>query len=175
MANPFLGEIRIFTGNFAPRGWALCNGQLLSIQQNTALFSLLGTTYGGNGTTNFALPDLRDRVPMDFGNGPGLTPRVLGEVGGEVTVTLQSNQVGSHNHTFGCAAGTKGESTTVTNQSNGDLTPGKNAYATASDGTKMPPTMLQPSAAASLPHENRQPFQGLNFIIALQGIFPPRN
>jgi microcystin-dependent protein len=174
MSSPFLGEIRIFCGNFNPRGWALCDGQLLSISQNTALFSILGTTYGGNGTSNFALPDFRDRVPMSFGNGPGLTPRVLGETGGEATVTLSSNQVGSHNHTFGCAAGSKGESATVTNQSNSDLVLGVNAYATAADATVMLPNMLQPTPA-SQPHENRQPYQGVTFIIATQGVFPPRN
>ena len=174
MSDQYVGEIRIFAGNFAPSGWALCNGQLLSISQNAALFSLLGTQFGGNGTSNFALPNLQNSVPMHAGNGAGLTPRVVGEVGGEASVTLLSNQVGLHNHVFNCSAGTKGVSATVTNQSNADLSSGTNAYATASDGTVMSPQMLQPTAP-SLPHENRQPFLGVTFIIALRGIFPPRN
>lgn len=112
---------------------------------------------------------------MGQGSGPGLTPRFIGKTGGANSVTLLSNQVGSHNHTFGCAAGTKGDSPTVTNQSNADQLLGMNSYATASDSTKMNPNMLQPAAAASQPHENRQPFLAVTFIIALQGIFPPRN
>src|SRR5262245_43747114 len=96
--DPFLAEIRIFAGNFAPRGWALCNGQLLAIAQNTALFSLLGTTYGGNGTTTFGLPNLQNRLPMHAGQGPGLSPRDLGEVSGEETVTLVMNQMPQHSH-----------------------------------------------------------------------------
>src|SRR5689334_10120851 len=100
MSEPFLGEIRMFGGNFAPRGWAFCNGQILSIAQNTALFSLLGTTYGGNGQTTFALPNLQCRLPMHFGNGPGLTPRSLGEMGGTETVTILTNQMPMHNHSL---------------------------------------------------------------------------
>src|SRR5215831_4079907 len=98
MSEPFLGEIRMFGGNFAPRGWALCQGQLLSIAQNTALFSILGTTYGGNGQTTFALPGLRGRYPMQQGQGPGLSPRSLGEQGGSQTVTLLTNQMPAHTH-----------------------------------------------------------------------------
>jgi len=171
--NQYLGEIRVFAGNFAPSGWALCNGQLLSISQNTALFSLLGTTYGGNGTSTFALPNLQNMVPMSFGNGSGLTPRVQGETAGETTVTLTFNQVGAHNHTFGCAAGSKGENATVTNQSNGDLLPGTNVYATAKDSTIMNPGMLKPTPSG--PHENMQPYLGVTFIIALTGVYPARN
>ena len=174
MSEPYVGEIRIFAGNFAPRGWAVCNGQLLAISQNTALFSILGTTYGGNGTSTFGLPNLQNAIPMGNGQGLGLTPRVLGETGGEPSVTLTSNQVGAHNHAFACGAGTKGNNTTVTNQSNADLVLGTNAYSTTTDNTAMSPAMLQPTPA-SQPHENRQPFLGLTFIIALQGVFPPRN
>ena len=109
MSEPFLGEIKMFGGNFAPRGYALCNGQLLAIQQNTALFALLGTTYGGNGQTTFALPDLRGRVPMSSGQGPGLTSRTLGEMSGSENVTLLSNQMPAHNHSV------------ITNSGNGDV------------------------------------------------------
>src|SRR5689334_11118965 len=107
--DPFLGEIRIFAGNFAPRGWAMCNGQLLSIAQNTALFSLLGTQYGGNGQTTFALPNFQGRPPMHTGQGPGLSPRVVGEQGGEANVTLLITEMPAHNHggNIGCGAGSK--------------------------------------------------------------------
>ncbi|MBS1858600.1 MAG: phage tail protein [Acidobacteria bacterium] len=175
MANPFVGEIRMFAGNFAPRGWALCNGQLLSIASNSALFSLLGTFYGGNGTSNFALPNLQGMAAMNQGQGPGLTNRVLGETGGVSAVTLLSNQVPAHNHTFNCATGSKGDSSTVAGNFNADEGAGTTAiYATASDGTTMNPLMVQP-LPASQPHENMQPYQCLNFIIALQGVYPARS
>ena len=176
MANPFVGEIRMFAGNFAPRGWALCNGQLLAISSNTALFSLLGVQFGGNGTSNFALPNLQGMAPMGQGSGPGLTPRVVGEVGGEATVTLLTQQLPSHNHTFNCGTGSKGESATVTGQFNCDEAAGTTPiYATTSGGALMNAAALQPAAGSSLPHENMQPYQCVNFIIALQGIFPSRS
>jgi microcystin-dependent protein len=172
--DPFLGEIRMFGGNFAPAGWALCNGQILAISQNTALFSLLGTQYGGNGQSTFALPNLQGLAPMHFGNGAGLTPRVIGETGGQSTVALLANQVPSHNHTFNCGSGSKGENSIVTNQFNCDEATGSSAvYATATDGTLMAPTMVVP-LSASQPHENKQPYQCVNYIIALRGIFPSR-
>ena len=174
MSSQFVAEIKIFAGNFPPKGWAVCNGQIMSIAQNTALFSLLGTQYGGNGQTTFALPNLQGRAPMHQGQGPGLTDRVIGEQGGEETVTLTSQQVGSHNHVFNCSAGTKGSNSTVTNQSNADQTLGVSSYASATDGTAMSPAMIQ-SLPLSQPHENRQPYLGVTFIIALQGIFPARN
>ncbi|MDE3167807.1 MAG: phage tail protein [Acidobacteriota bacterium] len=175
MANPYLAEIRLFAGTFAPKGWALCNGQILSISQNTALFSLLGTTYGGNGISTFALPNLQGMAPMAQGQGPGLTLRVLGEVSGEAQVTLLSSEVPAHTHTYNCASGSKGDSSTVAGQFNADEPAGGTPiYATTSDGTTMNPSMVQPTAA-SLPHENRQPYQCLNFIIALQGVFPSRS
>jgi len=175
MAEQFLAEIRIFAGNFAPRGWALCNGQILSISQNTALFSLLGTTYGGNGTSNFALPNLQGCVPMHQGTGAGLTPRVLGETGGTQTVTLLSNEVPVHVHTFNCGSGSKGDNNTVAGQVLADEKTGTiQTYATASDGTTMSPQMIA-ATPASQPHENMQPYQCLNFIIALQGIYPARS
>lgn len=175
MANPYLGEIRIFAGNFAPKGWALCNGQLLAISSSTALFSILGTQFGGNGTTNFALPNLQGNVPMHQGSGPGLTPRFMGQTGGGATVTLSANQVAAHTHGFTCSSGTKGEVNTVSGNLLADEKTGTiMTYATAPDATQMSPNTLQPTPA-SQPHENRQPFLGLTFIIAVQGVFPSRN
>lgn len=175
MANPYVAEIRMFCGNFAPRGWALCNGQILPISQNTALFSLLGTTYGGNGTSNFALPNLQGSAPMHQGNGAGLTPRVLGETGGESTVTLLASQAPAHNHVYNCGTGSKGETSVLANQVNCDEATGSQTiYATTTDGSVMGPGMVQ-ALTPSQPHQNMQPYQCLNFIIALQGVFPPRS
>jgi microcystin-dependent protein len=175
MANPFVAEIRMFAGNFAPVGWALCNGQLLPISQYTALFSLIGIYYGGNGTSNFALPNLQGMAPMHQGNGAGLTPRVIGDVGGESTVTLLSTQIPPHNHAYNCGAGSKGETNTLAGQVNCDEQAGTaSIYATTTDGSVMSPAAVQP-LSSSQPHENTQPYQCLSFIIALQGIFPARN
>lgn len=161
----------MFGGNFAPRGWAFCAGQLLSIAQNTALFSILGTTYGGNGTTTFALPDLRGRVPMSSGTGPGLTPRTLGEMAGEENHTLIATEMPAHNHLARCnnsgASGGRPEGT-VPGVS------GSAIYDSASDGTTMNAQMITP-AGGSQPHNNMQPYTVVNFIIALEGIFPSRN
>lgn len=175
MATPFIAEIVMFGGNFAPRGWAFCQGQLLSIAQNTALFSLLGTTYGGNGQTTFALPDLRGRVPMQQGSGPGLTPRVLGEQGGTETVTLLITQMPAHNHTAVI-------STKANNGPLSDNVPTNNYWAEGSynsaTNTSMNPAAVQATigiSGGSQPHNNMQPFLALNFIIATQGIFPSRN
>ncbi len=173
MSTPFLAEIRLFAGNFAPKGYALCAGQIMAISQNTALFSLLGVNYGGNGTSTFALPDLRGRVAIGQGTGPGLQPYTVGENGGVETVTLSSNQVASHNHTFGCGSGTKGENNTVTNEVVADEVTGVVTYSTTG-GVAMNPSMLQPTAT-SLPHDNRQPYVAMNYIIATSGIFPTRN
>ncbi len=176
MSEPFLGEIRMFGGNFAPRGWALCNGQLLSISQNAALFSLLGTTYGGNGQTNFALPNLQGRVPMHWGQGPGLSPRALGESSGSESVTLLTNQMPAHNHTLSA------------NNNQGDtFSPGGAVSASAVDSSQQPLNIYSSTANATMaptaiglagggqPHANMQPYQCVSFIIALQGIFPSRN
>lgn len=180
MSEPFLGEIRMFGGNFAPRGWALCNGQLLSIAQNTALFSILGTTYGGNGQTTFALPNLQGRVPMHWGAGPGLTPRTLGETGGTENVTLLLTQIPQHNHPVNAAA-------TATSASPAGAVPAtvapprgsggaaQNAYAAAPDGATVMNNGMVGQAGGSQPHANIQPFQCVTFIIALEGIFPSRN
>lgn len=177
MADQFIGEIRIFAGNFAPKGWAFCNGDLIPISQNTALFSLLGTTYGGDGKTNFALPDLRGRAPMHQGTGPGLTQRILGDADGVASVTLLPTQMPAHTHQAGC----------VTTQSN-EANPSNAVWAANNAGgkgggaatgyqptanTAMNPAAIAPSGG-SQPHNNMQPYLGINFIIALQGEFPMR-
>ena len=169
MADPFIGEIRAFGFNFPPRGWATCSGQILPIAQNTALFSLLGTTYGGNGQTTFALPDLRGRVPVHFGQGPGLSNVVLGQQAGSESVTLTSEQMPSHNHAIAASNGAAGASRPSNN-----FPAAGGAYATATDGTTMNAGMVR-NTGGGQPHENRQPYLGLNICIALAGIFPSRN
>jgi microcystin-dependent protein len=180
MSDPFVAEIRIFAGNFAPKGWALCDGQLMSISQNTALFSLLGTTYGGDGKSNFALPNLQGSAPMQAGQGVGLALRDLGEPGGEQTVALLPSELPSHSHTFNCASD-RGNSTTSSNSYLGTGASGPpnravNAFLYGSSGTnaQMNPASLSPNGG-DLPHNNMMPYLGLTFIIALQGIFPPRS
>ena len=169
MSEPFLAEIRMFAGNFAPRGWALCNGQILPISQNTALFALLGTTYGGNGQTTFALPDLRSRVPVHAGQGPGLSNVNLGEAAGTETVTLNQTQMPQHGHAVNASNGGAAASRPADS-----FLAGGGAYAPASDGTVMNGGMVAVTGGSG-PHENRQPYLGVNFIIALEGIFPSRN
>lgn len=176
MADPFVAEIRIFGCNFAPTGWAMCNGQIIPISQNTALFSLLGTTYGGDGRTNFALPNLQGKAAMFQGNGPGLTPRSLGETGGAATITLLTTQMAGHNHTLmGKAAGGQADPVGHLYGTAGTQLPPPNFYAD-SVGTQQ--TMNQqalPLVGSSTPHNNLMPYQVLNICISLQGIFPPRN
>lgn len=180
MADPYVGEIRMVGFNFAPQGWALCSGQLLPIAQYTALFSLLGTYYGGNGVTTFALPDLRGRVPVNQGQGPGLSSYVIGQTGGVEGVTLMAPNMPAHNH-----------SVNINNQSATQTDPTNGIISVVNDGggreaksypayTKNGPTGTMSSqaigvAGGSQPHENRQPFLTINFIIALNGIFPPRS
>lgn len=176
MSEPFIGEIRMFTGNFAPRGWAFCQGQILSIAQNTALFSILGTTYGGNGQTTFALPDLRGRMPMQPGQGPGLSPRTLGELGGSENVTLLTTQMPAHSHVAHAAnaqadtLSPQGAVWAVPSESSGAPL---NAYS-GSANTTMSPSAVG-TAGGSQPHDNMSPFLCVNFIIALEGIYPSRN
>jgi microcystin-dependent protein len=174
MANPFLGEIRMFGGNFAPVGWALCNGQLLSIAQNTALFSLLGTTYGGNGTTTFALPDLRARVPIHAGQGVGLSSYTLGEQTGAESVTLTVAQLPAHNHIVNGVASGGNQASPAGGLPAVESTGTSLDYSNASPNASMNSAMLS-NTGSNQPHLNIQPVLCVNFIIALQGIFPSRN
>jgi microcystin-dependent protein len=171
MTDPFLGELRLLPFNFAPQGWAFANGQLLSIAQNTALFSLLGTTYGGNGTSTFALPDLRGRVPISSGQGPGLSLYDLGEEAGVENVTLNSGQMPVHTHQLEATL-----TATTKNPSNAlpSVTASGAAYGAAPKTADMSPAAIG-SAGSNQPHENRQPYLVLNWCIALQGIFPSRS
>ena len=173
MAESFLGEIRIFGFNFPPKGWASCVGQVLSISQNSALFSLLGTFYGGNGVNTFALPDLRSRMPLGMGQGPGLSDYAIGEQGGVEAVTLIAGELPSHNH-LAVGSTSKGDSLVPTGCVWSADAGGSAPYSSAA-----PDGYLSPNAigftGGNLPHENRPPYLALNFSIALTGIFPSRN
>ncbi len=171
MADPFIAEIRIVPFNFAPRGWAFCDGQLLPLSQNTALFSLLGTNYGGDGRSNFGLPNLQGRSPMQWGQGPGLSPRDIGESGGQASVTLTAVEMPSHSH--GLMAD-PGSATTGAPSAAALATASAPAYGPPSDPVAMSGNAIS-TTGGSAPHENRQPFLTLNFVIALQGVYPPRS
>lgn len=175
MSEPFIAEIRIFAGNFAPRSWAFCDGQLLPISNNTALFSLIGTTYGGDGRTTMALPDLQGRAPMHPGRGPGLTARRLGEKVGVETVTLTEAQIPSHRHTAR-AENTFGNVTTPDNTSSLTRSAAGNAYQsnTTANLVDMASGTLSTTGGGQS-HDNVQPYLTLNFIIALQGLYPSRS
>jgi microcystin-dependent protein len=174
MSSPLLGEIKMFAGNFAPQGWALCQGQLLSIAQNTALFSILGTTYGGNGTTTFQLPDFRSRVPLGQGQGVGLSPYVIGEVTGTETVTLLSTQIPQHNHTVNAVASGGNQASPASGSLAIESTGTSLNYSNAATNSTMNPNMIS-GGGGGQPHTNIQPILCVTFIIALQGIFPSRN
>ena len=174
-SEPFIAEIYMGGMNFAPRGFATCQGQILSIAQNTALFSLLGTTFGGNGQTTFALPDLRGRVPMGWGQGPGLTNRVLGEVGGTETVTLLSTQIPAHTHALN-AVSDVGDASTPAGSFLANSGALDKEYKSSTGGTIVQMnTGAIGSTGNNQPHSNEQPFLVLNFYIAVEGIFPSRN
>lgn len=173
MSDPFVGEIRMFAGNFAPTGWATCDGQLLPISQNTALFSLLGTMYGGDGKSNFALPNLQGSAPMNAGLGAGLTDRFQGEASGIPSVTLIQTEMPAHNHT---ALGAAGSGPTSPSNAGWGTQAGRTPppeYSTAAPNVTMNPQALSVSGG-SLPHNNMQPYLVMTFIIAMQGVFPPR-
>lgn len=175
MTDPFLAEIRLFAGAFAPTGWALCNGQLMAIAQNTALFSLLGTTYGGDGRTTFGLPNLQGAAPVQQGQGPGLSGRFLGEEGGTPAVTLLEAEIPGHTHTVG-AASTPGTRNTPTGAVLGQASFGRRIdkpYATAGASSTLNPGAIGVTGS-SRPHNNMPPYLAVTFIIALQGIFPQR-
>jgi microcystin-dependent protein len=172
MADPFMAEIRIFPFTFAPKGWAFCNGQLIPISQNTALFALLGTTYGGDGKSTFALPDLMGSAAMHPGQGSGLTERFLGEIGGTESVTLLVSEIPVHTHSLLAAGSDPAESNDPTNNALARSKNG-NAYTNQPPITQMAPQALAP-AGGSLPHNNMQPYLTLNFCIAMQGVFPQR-
>jgi microcystin-dependent protein len=172
MSEPFVGEIRMFAGNFAPVGWAFCDGQLMAISENDALFALLGTTYGGDGQVTFGLPDLRGRIPIHAGAGPGLSPHQLGAMGGAEQVTLTTNQLASHTHTMRASS----QNSTQTSGQNSVL-----GQPTSIDIYRVtaPDTNLAGGAISfvggSQSHQNEQPFLCVHFIIALFGIFPSQN
>ncbi len=173
MADPFVAEIRIFPFNFAPRGWAFCDGQILPLSQNTALFSLLGTTYGGDGKSNFALPNLQGNAPMFWGQGPGLSLRDLGETGGSETVSLLESEIPYHSHGMMAATDIADQNSPGTNRvltisNNGSIyAPGNSPLVAMSDQALAP-------AGGDQPHNNMMPYLTLNFCIALQGVYPPR-
>ena len=195
MSEPFLGEIIMFGGNFAPRGWVFCNGSLLPIAQNTALFAVIGTIYGGDAETTFGVPDLRDRVPMHHGSGPGLTPRTIGQKGGVANVALSVSQIPNHSHDL---SGHNNEAGQTMGQNQGGNTdqdlPGPTRSFGSRPGSESNPFgggvdvygPLTPSNGVAMPdataprgggaaHANEQPYQAINFIIAITGTFPSRN
>ncbi|MCL1122218.1 tail fiber protein [Shewanella seohaensis] len=194
MSEPFIGQISMFAGNFAPRGWAFCNGQLLSVSQHTALFSILGTTYGGNGQTTFALPNLQGRVPVHIGQSLDTSNYMLGEAGGVESVTLTINQMPAHSHQVTKAgsgslqvAGTGSNASTTPSATNNILgasaAGGSPAAAIWSDELNDPVSLANPInanfivqlAGGSQPFSIRNPYLGMNFIIALEGLYPTRN
>ncbi len=171
MAQPYIGEIKMFGGNFAIQGYAFCNGQLIAIDQNDALFSLIGTTYGGDGQQTFGLPDLRGRIPLHVGTGPGLSPRTLGQASGTETVTLTTNQIASHNHSV------------VVDTNTGGLSSPQNNIIAKSSSTPYSQTAVDNqmgnqsigNTGGSQPHDNMMPYQCVTYIIALYGIYPSQN
>jgi microcystin-dependent protein len=174
MSEPYVGEIRLFAGSFAPRGWALCDGQLLSVSSNDALFSLFGTIYGGDGRTTFGLPDMRGRIPVHQGTGPGLSNRRLGSKGGAETVTLTENQLPAHAH----ATGSGNAATSADPSSKVMGTTGRQFYgaaAGATPGSTASAPQVSQIVGANQAHANVMPFQCVNFIICISGLFPPRN
>ncbi len=173
MSDPFVGEIRMFAGNFAPRSYAFCDGQLLAVSQNDALFSLFGTIYGGDGRTTFGLPDMRGRIPIHAGSGPGLSPRRLGSKGGAENITLSVNQLPSHNHGTSLATVADGDAVDPQDNVPAYLDSGK-LYSTGATDVNMASSAISGSGG-SQPHSNLMPFLCVNFIVALFGAYPSRS
>jgi len=173
MSDPFVAEIRMFGGNFAPTGWALCNGQLMPISQNTALFSLLGTYYGGDGKSTFALPNLQGSFPIAQGQGNGLTERVLGEQSGTGNVTLLQSEIPQHTHAINAYSDDAADVNQPSPAAILGASAGLNLYSPTASNTTMNVQALS-VYGASLPHNNMQPYLTVTFMIALQGVFPPR-
>lgn len=180
MADPYMGEIRMFGGNFAPANWVFCDGQILAVSQFQALFSIMGTNYGGNGFTTFGVPNLKDRVPMGNGTGPGLTPRRQGEYGGNIFVTLTTDQIPTHTHSLYLnkeeADLNDPRAALPANGKGGQIGPRVfplNLYNEDATATQMHEETLQP-AGGSQGHVNIQPYLGINFIMCIVGIYPPR-
>ena len=174
MSQPFIGEIKMFGFNFAPRGYAQCNGQALGIAQNTALFSILGTTYGGNGTTNFALPNLQGQVPIGAGLGPGLSSRTLGETGGVSTHTLIASELPAHTHPLSVVAVADGVADRANARGNVLAKPADSSYTAAAVDASMATAAVSVSGGSNA-HNNMQPYLTINFSIALTGVYPSRN
>lgn len=173
MADPFVAEIRMFPFNFAPKGWAFCNGQLLPLSQNTALFSLLGTYYGGDGKSTFALPNLQGSSPMHSGQGNGLSSRYLGEQGGSEVVTLLDSEIPVHTHTVMSVAGVFAGNTSIVTGNAFAKSGQGNAYTPSANTVQMSDEALTPTGG-DLPHNNMMPYLTVNFCIALQGVYPAR-
>ena len=175
MGEPFVGEIRMFAGSFAPAGWAFCAGQLMPISQNETLFNLIGTTYGGDGQSTFALPDLQGRVPLHAGQGPGISQNYqLGETGGVESVTLSVQQIPTHTHAFLCNAANTGNVGTPQGNFLATLPTGKMYTADSTPKVQLAPAALA-TVGGSQPHENLQPYLCISFIISLFGVFPTQN
>jgi microcystin-dependent protein len=171
--DPFVAEIRIFGFNFPPKGWAFCDGQILPLSQNTALFSLLGTTYGGDGKSNFALPNMQGNAPMHPGQGPGLSLHDLGETGGSETVSLLESETPAHSHALRADAGDVADKPAPATNRSFAFSNNTNAFRASGTHVSMAPEALPP-AGGDQPHNNLMPYLTLNFCIALQGVFPPR-
>lgn len=177
MSEPYIGQIMIFSFNFAPRNWAFCQGQLVAIAQNQALFSIVGTTYGGDGRTTFGLPNIQDAGVVNIGQGPGLSNYVLGETAGVAEVTVTQNQIPAHTHTASGSAATANTGYVNPVQNGywmGKESRGGSLFLPSSDGSKFAAQTIAPTGG-SLPHQNEQPYLGMNYCIALYGIFPSRS
>jgi microcystin-dependent protein len=170
--DPYVGEIRLFSGSYAPRGWAFCQGQTMLVQENTVLFTVIGNTYGGDGKTTFALPNLSGRAPVHQGNGPGLTPRVIGSTDGSAEVTLNYSQMPAHMHSAQ-SAGTVNNTSPIGNVWGNVGSRGAKVYSTLLDVPLSAPAIS--AVGGNEAHNNMQPFLGVNFIIALEGVYPSKS